>query len=385
MSGKCFLFRQVAAHSRRGPSLAMATALVLTSLLPLSAIASPSEDDPKPQQGTSGGFAFGAPRGFFLIKGGLYAPRAESDIYTFNAEQLTLDVNSYNAFLFGMDIGVSLNDRVDLVFGFEYSGSSPVSEFRDWVDEFDAPIVQQTRLRQVPLTASIRLNLIERGRSVGNYAWVPKGAVPYVGAGGGITWWRYEQFGDFIDFADFTIFTEHFLTEGWDPPCTSSVASTSTCRHASRSTSRLATAGPRASWHRLSSASSPSTSPASEASPVSRSVSDVGWKTKPQHLRRPVGERRKSNASPNEALRSRRSVPVCGTRPDERCHRPTSRSAAGTARPGAPGRKVVAVAGLLGIDGRCRRLSRGRGEWPAGRLRRAATRRRRRQPRDPPR
>ena len=41
--------------------------------------------------------------------------------------------------------------------------------------------------------------------------------VPYVGAGGGITWWSYEQFGDFVDFVDFSIFTDHFLTDGWAP------------------------------------------------------------------------------------------------------------------------------------------------------------------------
>jgi hypothetical protein len=179
-----------------------------------------SDDDPEPQQqrsGTTGGFAFGTPRGFFLVKGGLYVPRANSDIYTFNEDQLTLDGNSFISGLFGLDVGVSLNDRVDVVFGFEYSSASPVSEFRDFVDEFNAPITQQTRLRQAPLTASVRFNLVERGRAVGSYAWVPTSAVPYLGAGGGIVWWRYEQFGDFIDFRDLTIFTDHFLTEGWDP------------------------------------------------------------------------------------------------------------------------------------------------------------------------
>lgn len=177
----------------------------------------PGNDDPPEgsQQGT--GFAFAAPRGFFALKFGLLLPRAESDIYTFNAEQLTLDLNSYNAPLFGVDVGVAVSNRVDLVFGFEYSSAAPVSEFRDFVDEFGAPITQQTRLRQVPLTAGVRVNLVERGRSVGSYAWVPKTVIPYVGGGGGITWWKYEQFGDFVDFVDFTIFTEFFATQGWAP------------------------------------------------------------------------------------------------------------------------------------------------------------------------
>lgn len=205
----------------RGSALVAGLALLLTTVAPLPTAATPmSGKDPEPQgqsPGTTGGFAFGEPRGFFLIKGGLYLPRGDSDIFAFNEENLTLDSSSYRSGLFGMDVGISLNSRVDLVFGFEYSSTSPFSEFREFVDEFDAPIVQQTRLRLAPLSASVRFNLVERGRAIGSYAWIPSGAVPYVGGGAAIMWWRYEQFGDFVDFNDFTIFTEQFQTQGWEP------------------------------------------------------------------------------------------------------------------------------------------------------------------------
>ena len=106
-------------HDRLSVGVAIVV-LMLATLIPRSAFATPAnpDDDPKPagqSQGTTGGFAFGAPRGFFAMKVGLYAPRAESDIFAFNTEQLTLDLNSYNAPLFGIDIGYSVNDRVDLV------------------------------------------------------------------------------------------------------------------------------------------------------------------------------------------------------------------------------------------------------------------------------
>jgi len=213
------MFGHFARGLRRGT--AIASALLLSTLLTAPAVAfATSDDDPEPQsQGSpnSGGFSLGAPRGFFLVKGGIFVPRANSEIYAFNEEELTLDGNSFISGLFGMDFGFALGDRFDLVFGFEYTSASPVSEFRDYVDEFDAPITQQTRLRTAPLTASVRFNLRERGRAVGNYAWIPNVAVPYVGGGVGIVWWQYEQFGDFIDFTDLTIFTDHFLTQGWDP------------------------------------------------------------------------------------------------------------------------------------------------------------------------
>jgi len=214
------LTRALLTHGHRLSVASAVVALMFAAMSPQPAFALPSPDDPEPQSqnpGTTGDFAFGAPRGFFVIKAGVYVPRGDSDIYSFNEELLTLDSGSFTSGLFGMDFGWSVNERVDIVFGFEYSSSSPVSEFRDYVDEFGAPITQQTRLRQSPVTASVRINLIERGRGVGSYAWIANTVVPYVGGGGGILWWQYEQFGDFVDFVDFTIFTDHFLTQGWEP------------------------------------------------------------------------------------------------------------------------------------------------------------------------
>jgi len=172
-----------------------------------------AEDGQRRRQGPSG-FTFGQPSGWIGVKGGWLLARADSDIFEFNAENLTLSDGDFDAPLFGVDVGWAINDRVDAVFGLEYSQTSPRSEFRDFVDFFGAPITQETRLQQVPLTASLRVYLVDRGRQVGNYAWVPSAVAPYVGAGAGILWWKYEQFGDFVDFFDFTIFTEHFATDG---------------------------------------------------------------------------------------------------------------------------------------------------------------------------
>ena len=171
----------------------------------------------KQYQRNPSGFQFGAPKGSFGIRAGWMMARANSDIYEFNNELLTLEKSDYNAPLFGMDFSWAINDRVDAVFGFEYSSTSPLSEFRDFVDEFGSPIVQRTKLQQVPLTASLRVYLVRRGRQVGSYAWVPTAAAPYVGAGAGFTWWKYQQWGDFVDFFDFTIFEEVFETKGWSP------------------------------------------------------------------------------------------------------------------------------------------------------------------------
>ncbi|MFQ5742652.1 MAG: outer membrane protein [Acidobacteriota bacterium] len=175
----------------------------------------PEEDQGRRQRPQ--GFRFSPPRAWLGIRGGWTVARADSDIFDFNQENLTLHDSDFNAPTFGVDFGWTINRRLDVVFGVEYSSTSPRSEFRDFVDELGVPIVQQTRLQQAPLTVGLRLNLVPRGHSIGNFTWVPSRLVPYIGAGGGFTWWRYEQFGDFVDFVDLSIFTDRFATDGFAP------------------------------------------------------------------------------------------------------------------------------------------------------------------------
>ena len=161
------------------------------------------------------GFRFSAPRTSLSLRGGFTLNRASSDIYDFIIEQLTVERGDFNAPTFAIDFGWNLNQRIDLVLGLEYGRASKRSEYRDYVDEDDIPIVQDTQLTQVPLTLSVRFYLTPRGRSVGQYAWVPSTAAVYVGGGGGATWYRLEQSGEFVDFRDLAIFEDVFVSDGW--------------------------------------------------------------------------------------------------------------------------------------------------------------------------
>lgn len=185
----------------------LASTLALT--LPTAASASPPQSQAPPD------FRFAAPTMNFGVRGGWLFARAGSDIYDFTTDLLTLEKSSFNSPLFAMDFGWRISDRIDAVVGFEYSGRTRRSEYRDYVDQDAIPIVQDTKLSQMPLTLGLKLYLASRGRSVGQYAYVPTKVLPYVGGGVGYTWYRFEQYGDFVDFLDLAIFTDRFESSGW--------------------------------------------------------------------------------------------------------------------------------------------------------------------------
>ncbi len=163
------------------------------------------------------GFLFGRPGATFSIRTGYDIPRAGSDIFSYTSELLTLEKSNFAAPTFGVDLGVRLSDRLDLVAGVGYAKSENPSEFRDWEDTDGLPIEQVTTHSKLPFTLSVRYYLRERGRSLGRFAWVPSGFVPYVGAGGGGNYYRFEQDGDFVDVETLDIFYDQLVSDGTTP------------------------------------------------------------------------------------------------------------------------------------------------------------------------
>lgn len=162
-------------------------------------------------------FLFGRPDGSLGIRGAWLFASANSDLYDFVSHHLTVDKKDFNAPMFGFDVGWSITSRVDITFGGEFSRAKKASEYRDFVDNRLLPINQETTLKERNLYGSVRLSLVPRGRSISRYAWVPRGITPYVGAGAGALWYRFEQSGDFVDFADLSVFTDYFTSSGYTP------------------------------------------------------------------------------------------------------------------------------------------------------------------------
>jgi hypothetical protein len=168
-------------------------------------------------QDSGNGFLFRAPAGQVSLRLGFDSAAAGSDVFAFVVEELTLTRRDFSSMTFATDVDYGLTPRLGARFSFAFSRSTTPSNFRDFVDNNRQEIQQTTGFTRVPLTASLKAYLANPGRSVGHFAWIPSRYAPYVGAGGGALWYRFEQLGDFIDFATSKVFADHFVSDGWTP------------------------------------------------------------------------------------------------------------------------------------------------------------------------
>jgi opacity protein-like surface antigen len=160
-------------------------------------------------------FRFEAPRVTLGFRGGVSLNRSDGEIYDFLTDTLTLEDSDFDSFALAMDVAVRATDWADFVFGFEFTGRSKDSEYRDLQDQTGTPIEQKTRLIQFPMTISMKLYPIGRGRQVGDYAWIRSRLVPYLGGGIGGTYYELKQKGDFVDFTDGSIFEGTVESAEW--------------------------------------------------------------------------------------------------------------------------------------------------------------------------
>jgi hypothetical protein len=195
-----------------------AVLLLAASALPASA----ASDDQNPgspsiRPPTSADFMLGRPRVTVGLSGNWVIASAGSEIFDFVTDQLTLERSAFNRPGFGLDLSINVAPRLDVTMGFEGSKMEQSSEYRDFVDNKLLPIEQTTGLKEQAFSAGVKFALLPAGRRVSRFAWIPSKFTPYVGAGGGILRYDFEQFGDFVDFADSHVFNSHFRSAGWTP------------------------------------------------------------------------------------------------------------------------------------------------------------------------
>ena len=189
-----------------GRAIALVLALLVSS--PPGAGAQPSPD-----------FLFGSPKGMIGVRSGWVFARADSALFSFVQEHLTIDRKDFNAPAIGVDVEIAMAPRVSAIAGFDFARASKDSEYRDFVDNQRLPITQTTRLSELNLSGSVKFALTPRGREISSRAFIPAAATPYVGAGAGILKYEFLQFGDFIDVntVNLDIFPATLRSSSWTP------------------------------------------------------------------------------------------------------------------------------------------------------------------------
>jgi opacity protein-like surface antigen len=168
-------------------------------------------------QGMGRGFFFQEPTTTWSVRAGYGLANANSDIFSFTSDQLTLNKGDFRGLNIGSDLSFRISSRFALGLGIWYEGRNTPSEYRNFVDQDDLPIEQTTKFQRMPITADLRYYLAPRGRSIGHFAWIPAKVAPYVGAGGGAMWYSFRQDGDFIDQPSMDVFHDTFKSSGWAP------------------------------------------------------------------------------------------------------------------------------------------------------------------------
>lgn len=174
-----------------------------------------------PAAGQGGdGYLFKEPRVSVSLRLGYEAmvgprsPGGNQDIFGFTQDLLTIGEGDHDALVIGGEVAIRVTPRLDLLLDISQAKSDIASEFRDWVDSNDLPIQQTTTFTRRPANLSFRYFLGDRGRRVSRFAWVPRNWVPYVGAGAGLTFFEFEQQGDFVDFDTLDVFFDRLDTSG---------------------------------------------------------------------------------------------------------------------------------------------------------------------------
>src|SRR4029453_15981324 len=98
---------------------------------PAPAAAQPSPD-----------FLFSSPKGMIGFRSGWVFARADSDLFSFVQEHLTIERKDFNAPDLGVDVEIAMAPRLSAIGGFDYSRTSKESEYRDFVDNQRLPINQ---------------------------------------------------------------------------------------------------------------------------------------------------------------------------------------------------------------------------------------------------
>lgn len=187
------------------------------ALLALVAFAVVCRSDPAQAQRSGDGFLFSRPDAVLNIYGGLSRPNANSELFDFVTDILSLDKGDFLGGAVGGALWFPLSSRVDLDVSANIQARLAESDYRYLEGDDDLPIEQETFFARVPLLIGARYYVTPRERTIGSLVWIPSDYAVYVGGAAGAMWYQFTQSGEFVDFEDDTIFRDELESRGWSP------------------------------------------------------------------------------------------------------------------------------------------------------------------------
>ena len=142
--------------------------------------------------------------GAFSVRG--EDARIADDVLLENVNLFGFDIQDFSGGTVGAEWLIGIGEHFDAGVGVGFYRRTVPSLYADFVDVDETEILQDFRLRVVPLTAT--LSVLPFGRETA--------LQPYFGIGVGLFDWRYSEVGEFIDFATFDVFRDRFVASGRD-------------------------------------------------------------------------------------------------------------------------------------------------------------------------
>ena len=141
------------------------------------------------------------------LKIGLFQPFMESDLWDINRENLAFSKSDMLNLSFAAEFEYYFGKVFSLSFEGAYYQNEHYSMYRDWTYDDGSPIYQNLALWMASFELGFKIY------PLGN-----RGPVcPYLGMGGGVYYWRYEQWGEFINFQDLSISEGYAETTTFSP------------------------------------------------------------------------------------------------------------------------------------------------------------------------
>lgn len=142
----------------------------------------------------------GPPRNEFQVRFGYFwLDDYRDDGFWADTESVfTVSASDFRDFSFGLTYVRSLQNWLELGFNMDFFDKTVRSAERDFVDEGGRSILHDSELSLVPLTADVRFYPLGRYRIRPGGRYILQSTF-YLGVGGGLLFWDYEERGDFVD------------------------------------------------------------------------------------------------------------------------------------------------------------------------------------------